>query len=179
MVHCFIRSSEDKRILSENLALEPLASPSPSDLYVESGDDSGKDNERFVPVKTKRRPSSKERLDLAATKALTLIEEAVQNDPTKELMSFIKEEMEKSREHELKLFQLLLSHRYQASFNGTPYSRNEHAYSSNDSPYPSWHSGAQAASIQSSRSMPEWSLGASYPNLIGLHQSPFGPSQIT
>ena len=67
-------------------------------------DDSGKEKELFVLVKVKRRQSSKERLDMATTEALTLVKEAVQNYPTKELISFVKEEMEKSRQRELKLF---------------------------------------------------------------------------
>ena len=67
-------------------------------------DDSGKEKELFVLVKAKRRLSSKERLDTATTEALTLVKEAVQNYPTKELISFVKEEMEKSRQRELKLF---------------------------------------------------------------------------
>lgn len=98
-----------------NLALEPSASSLPSDTTVESLDDSGKEKELFVPIKAKRRQLSKERLDSATIKALALVREAVQNDPIKELISFMKEEMEKSREHELKLFQLLLSHKPNAS----------------------------------------------------------------
>ena len=79
-----------------NLALEPSASSSPSDLSVEISDDSVKEKELFVPIKTKRKQLSKERLDLATTEVLTLVREAVQNDPTEELISFMKEEMEKS-----------------------------------------------------------------------------------
>ena len=78
-----------------DLALEPLASISPSDLSVEISDDSVKEKELFVPIKTKRKQLSKERLDLATTEVLTLVREAVQNDPTKELISFMKEEMKK------------------------------------------------------------------------------------
>ena len=61
-------------------------------------DDSGKEEDLFVLVKAKRRQLSKERLDTATTEALTLVKEAVQNYPTKELISFVKEEMEKSRQ---------------------------------------------------------------------------------
>ena len=103
-----------------DLALEPSASSSPSDLSVEISDDSVKEKELFVLIKTKRQ-LSKKRLDSATTEVLTLVREAVQNDPTKELISFMKEEMEKSREHELTLFQLLLSHRPNASLNSTPF----------------------------------------------------------
>ena len=102
-----------------DLALEPSASSSPSDLSVEISDDSIKEKELFVLIKTKRRQLSKKRLDSATTEVLTLVREAVQNNPTKELISFMKKEMEKSREHELTLFQLLLSHRPNASLNST------------------------------------------------------------
>lgn len=87
---------------------------------------------------------SKERLDLATIEVLTLVREAVQNDPTKELISFMKEEMEKSRKHELRLFQLLLSRRPNACLNSTPYSGNEHnPYSGNLGYYSSLHNAAQ------------------------------------
>lgn len=154
-----------------DLALEPSASPSPSDLSGECVDDSAKEKELFVPVKAKRRQSSKERLDTATIEALTLVKEAVQNDPTKELISFMKEEMEKSRQHELKLFQLLLNQRSEASFHSIPYSSNEHRYNANFSPYPSWHSGAQAIPSHPGSSMPEWSPGAPYQDAMGLDQS--------
>ena len=78
-----------------NLALEPSASGSPSDLSVEISDNSVKEKELFVLIKTKRRQLSKKRLNSAITEVLTLVREAVQNDPTKELISFMKEEMEK------------------------------------------------------------------------------------
>ena len=42
---------------------------------------------------------------------MQLIQAAVKNDPTKEMIRFVREEMEKSREHELKLFQLMLDNR--------------------------------------------------------------------
>ena len=98
-------------------------------------DDSGQEKELFVLVKAKRRQSSKERLDTATTEALTLVKKAVQNYPTKELISFMKE-MEKSRQRELKLFQRLLSQRSEASFHSIPYSSNEHRYNANLSPHP-------------------------------------------
>ena len=87
-------------------------------------DDSGQEKELFVPVKAKRRQSSKQRLDTATIETLTLVKEAVQNCPTKELISFMKEEMEKSRQRELKFFQLFLTQRSEANFHSIPYSMN-------------------------------------------------------
>ena len=40
---------------------------------------------------------------------LDLVKEVVKNDPTKELINFMREEMAKARDHELKLFHLLQS----------------------------------------------------------------------
>lgn len=154
-----------------NLALEPSASSSPSDLSVEISDDNVKEKELFVPIKTKRRQSSKGRLDSATTEVLTLAGEAVQNDPNKELMSVMKEEMEKTRERELRLFQLLLNHRPNASLCSTPYSGNEHKpYSGNLSYYPGLHTAAQGPSSHPGPRMSEWSFGASYTNPMGLHE---------
>ena len=142
-----------------DLALEPSASSTPSDLSVEISDDSVKEKELFVLIKTKRRQLSKKRLDSATTEVLTLVREAVQNDPTKELISFMKEEMEKSREQELRLFQLLLSHRPNASFNCTPYSGNEHnPHNGNLGYYPSLHNAAQGPLSHPGPRMSEWSF---------------------
>ena len=62
----------------------------------------------FVPVKTapkkrKRRGDNTEIL----TEAVNLLKTAVENDASKEMLAFLKEDIEKSREHELKLFKLL------------------------------------------------------------------------
>ena len=42
---------------------------------------------------------------------MKLNQEAVRNDPTKEMISFQRDEIEKSYGHELKLFQLMVGHR--------------------------------------------------------------------
>ena len=57
----------------------------------------------------KKGKSNEDKLDtthfLAGVTAswMKLIQEAVKNDPTKEMISFLRDEMEKSGEHELKL----------------------------------------------------------------------------
>lgn len=38
---------------------------------------------------------------------LSLIKSAIENDPTKEVLSYLKDESEKAREHELKMMQML------------------------------------------------------------------------
>ena len=67
----------------------------------------------------------------------------------------------------------------EASFHSTPYSSHEHTYIANPNHYPSWHSGAQATPSQPGSSIPEWSLGASYHNTMGLDQSSFGTPKYT
>lgn len=62
----------------------------------------------FVPVKTapkkkKRKGDNTEIL----TEAVNLLKTAVENDASKDMLAFLKEDIEKSREHELKLFKLL------------------------------------------------------------------------
>lgn len=97
-----------------DLATEPLMNVSVTDCNddVDNEDqDLAKDHpsaQRFVPVKTapkkrKRRGDNTEIL----TEAVNLLKMAVENDASKEMLAFLKEDIEKSREHELKLFKLL------------------------------------------------------------------------
>lgn len=97
-----------------DLATEPLMNVSVTDCNddVDNEDqDLAKDHpsaQRFVPVKTapkkrKRRGDNTEIL----TEAVNLLKTAVENDASKEMLAFLKEDIEKSREHELKLFKLL------------------------------------------------------------------------
>jgi len=51
----------------------------------------------------KKGKSNKDKHD-TTQEVMKLIQEAVKNDPTKEMISFLADEMEKSREHEIKLF---------------------------------------------------------------------------
>ena len=55
---------------------------------------------------------------------MKVVEDVVNNDPTKDLINFMTEEMEKSRQHEMKLFELTLNHRASGSyghcFDGVP-----------------------------------------------------------
>jgi len=98
-------------------ALEPSASPSSSPCTLGSSSSTA-DNvedevELFVPKRSlKKGKSNKDKLDSSQLQeVMKLIQEAVKNDPTKEMISFLRDEMEKSRKHELKLFQLMLANR--------------------------------------------------------------------
>ena len=58
---------------------------------------------KTAPKKRKRKGDNTEIL----TEAVNLLKTAVENDASKEMLAFLKEDIEKSREHELKLFKLL------------------------------------------------------------------------
>ena len=60
----------------------------------------------FVPVKQPKRKSNR---DDPICEAIKLMKTIVEKDPSKELISFMKDDMEKAREHELKLIQMMLS----------------------------------------------------------------------
>ena len=68
-------------------------------------------NERkvFVPVKKSKKEDAKKKMDAAVLESLGLLKEVVNNDTSKDMISFLREEMDKSREHELKLIQVLNS----------------------------------------------------------------------
>ena len=72
-------------------------------LESESEDKPGK---LFVPVKERKRS----RKDDPVCEAIKLMRSVVENDPTKEVINFLKEDIQKAREHELKLFQMMFSH---------------------------------------------------------------------
>ncbi|KAK2558799.1 hypothetical protein P5673_019014 [Acropora cervicornis] len=85
---------------SAKQALEPSSSNSErssptSDMLREEGQDL-----LFVPVKNvKKRQSTKEKLDATTVEIMNLVKVSIENDPTKELIAFMREEMEKSCEH--------------------------------------------------------------------------------
>ena len=84
----------------------------------------------FVAVKNvKKRHSTKVKLDATTVEVMKLVKATIENDQTKELVTFMREEMEKSREYELKLFQLMFSQRANStydSYQGTPSSEAYH-----------------------------------------------------
>ena len=61
----------------------------------------------FVPIKKRKKKKTKEKVAGAVMEAAELVKEVCNNDPTKEFIRFLREEMNKSREHELKMMQLL------------------------------------------------------------------------
>ena len=65
----------------------------------------GGKNNLFIPIK---RDKKKKKEDVAA-EALRALNKIVERDHTKELMDFMKDQMQKSQEHELKVLQMILS----------------------------------------------------------------------
>ena len=96
-----------------DLATEPSVNVPVTDCN-DDVDDEDQDLDRdqpstqlFVPVKTapKRKPKSNNTEILTA--AVNLLKTAVENDASKDMIPFLKEDIEKSREHGQKLFKLL------------------------------------------------------------------------
>lgn len=89
-------------------ALEPSAESntktSSSDSFQVS--DSCGDTPVFVPVKSS---SKKQKREDVMIQAINLMKSAIENDPTKNLIEFMKDDIQKSREHELKLFSLMMA----------------------------------------------------------------------
>ena len=78
---------------------------SSTDVASESESES-KPGKLFVPVKENKRS----RKDDPVCEAMKLMKTVIENDPTKEIINFMKEDVQKAREHELKLLQMMLSH---------------------------------------------------------------------
>ena len=79
------------------------------------GSSKEKNAKLFVPVK---QPKQKGR-DETVCEAFKLLRTIVENDATRKLTSFMKDDLEKSREHDLKLFHMMLSHRDHPPSQGT------------------------------------------------------------
>lgn len=80
----------------------------------------------FIPIKKRK----KEKLAAAFMEAAELVKEVVNNDPTKHLISFLREDMNKSSEHELKMIELLTQPNLaSASFHQPPFQAMHHSES--------------------------------------------------
>ena len=85
------------------LALEPSSVEQPSTK--KASPDEGKER-IFVPVKKKQKVKASEKISENAIEAVNVIKDTLKNGPTKDLIAFMKEEMEKS-EHEFKVVGLM------------------------------------------------------------------------
>jgi len=145
--------------------------PSSSEKSFDDNDDNQGGVELFVPVKsTRKRVTAKEKLDATTADVLNMVREAVSNNPTKELINFMREEMDKSRQHELQLFQMLQTHR--ANVGGEPYYRHAtypampnymEANSMAPGYYPAWQGGLEQSQTTQSV-LPGGSYGVPSPS---------------
>ena len=91
-------------------AIEPRAISSiptvPSQHTSESEASSANQSNVFVPLKQAKRKSNR---DDPICEALKLMKTIAEKDPSKELINFMKEDVAKAREHELRLMQMILS----------------------------------------------------------------------
>lgn len=91
-------------------AIEPRAISStptvPSEDTSESEASSANQSNVFVPIKQAKRKSNR---DDPICEALKLMNTIAEKDPSKELINFMKEDVAKAREHELRLMQMILS----------------------------------------------------------------------
>ena len=90
------------------LALEPSSIEQQS--TTKASPDDGKEG-IFIPVKKKQKVKASEKLSENAIEAVNVIKDTLKNDPTKDPIAFMKEEMKKSRKHEIKLVGLMQSFR--------------------------------------------------------------------
>jgi uncharacterized protein (DUF885 family) len=92
------------------LALEP-SSLSLDQQSTEATTDENRKDKLFIPIKKKPKLKPLEKLTETAAEAMNVVKETLKNDPTKDLIAFMREEMDKSREHELKLVGIMQSFR--------------------------------------------------------------------
>ena len=93
--------------------------------------------EDFVPTKKLKLPKKNKMAE-----AIDLLKQVVEKDPAKELVSFMKDEAEKARKHELQLVELMLKHNNhtsnQVSFSPPQDKSAEHPRATQDMPQNTW-----------------------------------------
>lgn len=100
-----IQPSSLEQSTSSEKSCKSADSDKSSQDHLENNEDS--EGGLFVPIKKRKKGKPKEKLEAAIMETTELVKEVVNNDPTKELINFLREEMNRSREHEFKMIQLL------------------------------------------------------------------------
>lgn len=141
-------------------ALEPSSSKSGRTTPSSEGLEGEEKDPLFVPVKNvRKKQTTKEKLDATTLEAMNLVRSTIENDPTKELISFMREEMEKSRENEFKLLQLMLSQRPNGNYNSFQTMQSSGGIPFGDTVYyPNWNGGFAPGPASQLR-MPDASYG--------------------
>ena len=162
------------------LALEPSSSGSSNKSFddTDHSREDASDGSLFVPKRNVMKvKSSKHKLDSLTFQVMKVVEDVANNDPTKDLINFMREEKEKLRQHEIKLFELMLNHRasgsYSHFFDGVPPSSSR-AYGTTAFCH-TWQSGGGKSHVNETF-LPESSSGSplsiclrEIPAFIGYH----------
>ena len=77
-----------------------------------SNDSNDQQNKTFLPLRGKKQGKRNETSD-AISEMLSLMKSTIENDPLKDIIDFMKEELKESCEHEKKLMEMLLQHNQQ------------------------------------------------------------------
>ena len=74
----------------------------------DDGSDDATTKKEYVPIRSKKKNKQKEQ-EMTLSEVVNVVKNMVDQDPMKDLVSLVKEEMKESREHELKLYQLMFN----------------------------------------------------------------------
>ena len=127
-----------------DMAVEPSAQ---GDIIEE--EEIAKTFKDFVPTKKLKLPKKNKMAE-----AIDLLKQVVEKDPAKELISFMKDEAEKARKHELQLVELMLKHNNhtiannQVSFSPAQDKSAEHPRATQDMPQNTWTGAPQYFNFQ-------------------------------
>ena len=105
-------------------AIEPSAtlcdtcnSPRIEDTSETETSKSNQTKNMFIPIRSKRKNNK----DDPICEAIKLMKTIVEKDPSKDLITFMKEDLERSRQHELQMMQMMLTiGNQQPSWHGNP-----------------------------------------------------------
>ena len=101
---CYISLEKSGDLCKPELALEPSSVEQPSTK--KASPEKGKER-IFIPVKKKQKVKASEKVSENAIEAINVVKDTLKNDPTKDIIAFMKKEMEQSREHEFKVVGLM------------------------------------------------------------------------
>lgn len=96
--------------IRDSCNLELLEEHSSIKRHDENSSNGGKEN-LFIPVKKKRKRKMIDQVNETVLHTLNATKDAMKSDQTKELITYFREEMHKSREHDLKSISLMLNSR--------------------------------------------------------------------
>lgn len=130
-----------------------------SDGNCEISDTGGKEEKKqFVPVRGKKRKNKDDTL----SEAIQLMRGVIENDPTRDLIQLIREDMEKSRQDEFRLMQMLVGVGNQQP----PVDQQAPSHFSQQSGYPTMHAGYNGYFPYDSSSRDGYQFHPNYPTVV-------------